>query len=107
VAHPVSSGGAATALGGVPSAVPLADAPGASRPSILGARPLDANSGQGHGEDLFHRGLAPRDPSVPASNPGTGMINFQTPFHLRTLVSDSEMVVSQLFGQMGQANPSL
>jgi hypothetical protein len=35
------------------------------------------------------------------------MINFQTPFHLRTPVSDSEMVVSQLFGQMGQANPSL
>jgi hypothetical protein len=40
---------------------------------ILGARSLDVNSGQGHDDDLFRRGLAPHDPSVPASNRGTGM----------------------------------
>lgn len=74
---------------------------------ILGRPPTAADLGQGHGDLLHPRGQASGIGSILGSTPAMGMINFQTPIHMRNTFSELECSANQVFSQLGQANPSL
>lgn len=74
---------------------------------LLGKPPAGSDLGLGHGNLLLHRGAAAGIGSIPGPTPVTGMINFQTPIHMRSNFSELECSANQVFSQLGQANPSL
>lgn len=103
---PLGPAATATSLGNR-AAAHLANARGPGTALLMGARPLGANSGQGHINELLHRGLTPESPADSASTPVTGTNNFQTPLNMRIAMSEPEFTASQLVQQLGQANPTL